>query len=103
MRPCHRFRPRPAVILAQANPDLTVLWWTEAVHLADTDGADIVIWVAHELKAQGATLAFARVHPQILALWLRAGVGNGVGDASSRTWRTRSPRSRPPTALATAA
>jgi SulP family sulfate permease len=75
-----RFRTR-VKDLAREDPELTgVVLDAEAVHLSDTDGADIVIQVAAELKAQGATLILARVHPPTLALWRRAGVTDAVGD-----------------------
>jgi len=52
----------------------------EAVHLTDTDGADILIQVADEWKSRGALLALARVHPPVLELWRRAGVVDAVGE-----------------------
>ena len=52
----------------------------DAVHLTDTDGADILIQVARELRSRGASLALARVHPPILALWRRAGLMDVIGD-----------------------
>jgi sulfate permease, SulP family len=65
--------------LAREHPALTgVVLDAEAVHLTDTDGADIVIQVAHELKAEGMALILARVHQPILALWTRAGVTDAV-------------------------
>jgi sulfate permease, SulP family len=75
-----RFRNR-VKDLAREDPDLTgVVLDAEAVHLTDTDGADIVSQVAGELKAQGGTLVLARVHPPTLALWRRAGVSDAVGN-----------------------
>ena len=46
----------------------------DAIHLTDTDGADIIAEVAEALAAQDVTLAFVAVHPPVLALWERAGV-----------------------------
>lgn len=46
----------------------------DAIHLTDTDGADIVAEVARALHEQQVELAFAAVHPPVLALWERAGV-----------------------------
>jgi hypothetical protein len=40
-----------------------------AKNRADTGGADILIQVDEELQSQGTTLALARVHPPVLALW----------------------------------
>ena len=52
----------------------------EAIHLTDTDGADILIQVTQEWKARGASLVLARVHPPVLELWRRAGVVDVVGE-----------------------
>jgi high affinity sulfate transporter 1 len=52
----------------------------EAVHLTDTDGADVLLQVTHEWKERGATLVLARVHPPVLELWRRAGVLDAVGE-----------------------
>ena len=52
----------------------------DAIHLTDTDGADILIQVARELRSQGASLALAQVHPPVLALWRRAGLIDVIGD-----------------------
>jgi len=46
----------------------------EAIHLSDTDGADIIVEVAEALARQGVVFALANVHPPVLALWERAGV-----------------------------
>ena len=53
----------------------------ESVQMTDTDGADILIQVGEELKADGVRLALARVHPPILELWRRAGVPEAQGRA----------------------
>ena len=55
-------------------PVTSVVVDAESVQMTDTDGADILIQVGEELRADGARLAFARVHPPILELWRRAGV-----------------------------
>jgi MFS superfamily sulfate permease-like transporter len=52
----------------------TVVVDAESVQMTDTDGADILIQVGEELRADGTRLVFARVHPPILELWRRAGV-----------------------------
>jgi MFS superfamily sulfate permease-like transporter len=51
----------------------------EAVHLTDTDGADMLLQVTREWKQRGVGLALARVHPPVLALWERAGVIEAIG------------------------
>ena len=51
----------------------------EAIHLTDTDGADMLIQVGEELRSQGLTLALARVHLPVFALWERAGVIDAIG------------------------
>ena len=53
-----------------------------AVHLTDTDGADILVQVAEELATKDVPLSFARLHPPVLALWRRAGVFDVVGPDS---------------------
>ena len=52
----------------------------DAVHLTDTDGADMLIQVAGELRSQGISLALAEVHPPSLALWRRAGLMEALDD-----------------------
>jgi MFS superfamily sulfate permease-like transporter len=52
----------------------------DAVHLTDTDGADILIQVAHDLEAKGVRLVLANVHVPVLALWRRAGVLDAIGE-----------------------
>ena len=51
----------------------------EAIHLTDTDGADILIQVEEELQAQGTSLVLARVHPPVLALWDTCRSDHAVG------------------------
>jgi SulP family sulfate permease len=66
--------------LARENGALTsVVIDAEAVHLTDTDGADILTQVAGELRSQGASLVLASVHPPVLELWRRAGVIDAIG------------------------
>ena len=67
-----RFRTRLRELVGDGTP--TVIVDAESIHLTDTDGADILSQVAEELRAQGAGLRLAAVHPQVLALWQRAGV-----------------------------
>jgi SulP family sulfate permease len=58
----------------------------EAVSLTDTDGADMLIELAQELRAKNASLALARVQSSILDLWRRGGVVDAIG--SERTFHT---------------
>jgi sulfate permease, SulP family len=51
----------------------------DAISLTDTDGADTVTQIAGELQSQGIELALARVQPEILELWTRAGTIDAVG------------------------
>ena len=54
----------------------------EAVHLTDTDGADILIQVAHELSPTAFRSRSLRPHPTTLALWRRAGLIDVVGEGA---------------------
>ena len=77
-----RFRTRVKE-LTRDQPDLTgVVLDAEAIHFTDTDGADMILQVAGELEAQGATLALARVHPPVAHLWERAGLTDSVIDGT---------------------
>ena len=62
------------------HPPSGVVVDAESVFLTDTDGADILIQVAGELRARGIRLALARVHPVCLDLWTRAGVLDALGE-----------------------
>jgi sulfate permease, SulP family len=71
----NRFRDSLLELVAEAGAPVTsVVVDAESVQMTDTDGADILIQVGDELRADGARLALARVHPPILELWQRAGV-----------------------------
>jgi high affinity sulfate transporter 1 len=50
-----------------------------SVHLSDTDGADMLIQIAGELRADNTSLVLAHIHPGILELWQRAGVLDAIG------------------------
>ncbi|HEY6693235.1 MAG TPA: sulfate permease, partial [Solirubrobacteraceae bacterium] len=76
-----RFRTRVREIVGDASPAAVVVD-AEAIHLTDTDGADILTQVAEELRARGTSLLLAGVHPPVLALWRRAGVVDAIGEAS---------------------
>jgi SulP family sulfate permease len=75
-----RFRARIQELLREEQPSKGAVVDSEAVHLTDTDGADILIQVAEELHGQEMQLVLARVHPPVLALWRRAGVLDVVGE-----------------------
>jgi SulP family sulfate permease len=51
----------------------------DAISQTDTDGADVVIALARELRAVGVTLSFARVDREVRGLWERAGAVDAVG------------------------
>ena len=75
-----RFRSRMQELLRTENTPTGAVVDAESIHLTDTDGADILIQVAEELRSQGVTLVLARVHPPVLALWRRAGVIGAIGE-----------------------
>ena len=50
-----------------------------AISQTDTDGADIVIQIATDLRSQGISLAFAHLERSILELWTRAGAIDEIG------------------------
>jgi SulP family sulfate permease len=81
-----RFRTRVNELVAEDGAVAGVVVDAESVFLTDTDGADIVIQIAGELRARGIALALARVHPSTLELWRRAGVTEAIGaDGSFET------------------
>jgi SulP family sulfate permease len=75
-----RFRTRMQELVQEEEPSVGAVVDAEAIHLTDTDGADILIQVAEELRARGIRLVIARAHPPVLALWRRAGVLDVVGE-----------------------
>jgi sulfate permease, SulP family len=75
-----RFRDTLKELIAGVDGPVTaVVVDADAISQTDTDGADIIALLAAELKAQGVTLALARVQPAILELWTRAGAIDAVG------------------------
>jgi MFS superfamily sulfate permease-like transporter len=50
-----------------------------AISQTDTDGADIVIQIAGDLRSQGISLAFAHLERSIVELWTRAGAIDAIG------------------------
>ena len=77
-----RFRTRVEELAREDGRPEKVVIDADAVHFTDTDGADILIQVAKELRSQGAALTLAQVHPPVLALWRRAGRVDVIGDAA---------------------
>jgi sulfate permease, SulP family len=75
-----RFRTQIRELTHEAGAPTAVVIDTDAVHLTDTDGADILIQVARELASDGVSVALAQVHPSTLALWRRAGLRDVLGD-----------------------
>ena len=73
-----RFRSGVRDLVREHMPTRVVID-AESVHLTDTDGADILIQIAGELRDRGSELVLARVHPEILGLWRRAGVVDAIG------------------------
>jgi high affinity sulfate transporter 1 len=74
-----RVRASLETLASESDPDYVVVD-ADAVHLTDTDGADVLIQVAEELEAQGIRLALASVHPPVLELWRRAGLLGTIGE-----------------------
>ncbi len=75
-----RFRSGVQELMLEEEPSIGMVVDAEAVHLTDTDGADILIQVGEEFRARGNGLVLARVHPPVLELWRRAGVLDVVGE-----------------------
>jgi sulfate permease, SulP family len=75
-----RFRARIDELGREDGRPTRVVIDADAVHLTDTDGADILIQTAEELHSRGATLELAQVHPPVLAIWRRAGLIEVIGD-----------------------
>ena len=69
-----RFRMRMKELTATEGVPTNVVIDADSVHLTDTDGADVLIQFAREIRSRGASLALAQVHPSSLALWRRAGL-----------------------------
>jgi SulP family sulfate permease len=82
----NRFRDEVrALARATGDPLRAVVIDADAISLTDTDGADILVQLAADLRAVGATLSLARVQPPILELWVRAGVVEACGGRVFRT------------------
>ena len=74
-----RFRTLVMDMAAEEDHLVGVVVDVDAVHLTDTDGADILSQVAGELQSRGAALVLASVHTSTLGLWRRAGVLDVIG------------------------
>jgi high affinity sulfate transporter 1 len=75
-----RFHDELEGMVSEAGDDLAaVVIDGDAISQTDTDGADILIDLAKELRAVGVSLSFARVGLDVLGLWERAGVMEAVG------------------------
>jgi high affinity sulfate transporter 1 len=79
-----RFRGRLHELVDAAERPVTVVIDAEAVHLSDTDGADILTQVIEELRDDGVAVVLVGVHPPVLALWERAGVLDALGPDAVR-------------------
>ena len=77
-----RFRERLRVLAQGEEAPTCIVVDAGAIHLTDTDGADILIQVEEELRSQGTALALVDVHPPVLALWKRAGVIDAIGEGN---------------------
>ena len=55
-----RFRERLHALAQEEEAPTCIVVDAEAIHLTDTDGADILIQVEEELRSQGMALALAR-------------------------------------------
>jgi SulP family sulfate permease len=75
-----RFRTRIHELAREDGQPTGVVIDADAVHMTDTDGADVLIQVARELRSHGTSLALAQVHPPTLELWRRAGLMEVIGD-----------------------
>jgi high affinity sulfate transporter 1 len=74
-----RFRTSLNTMVEENKPKHVVIN-ADAVHLTDTDGADMLIQVVGELRERGIGVALASVHPPVLGLWQRAGLVGAIGD-----------------------
>ena len=81
-----RFRTLVMDMAAEEGHLVGVVVDADAVHLTDTDGADILSQVAGELQRDGAALVLAGVHKATLELWRRAGLLDAIG--SDRVYAT---------------
>ena len=75
----NRFRDAVRKLVGEAaEPVRAVVIDAEAISQTDTDGADVLTELAHELGAKGIELALARVESSISELWERAGTLEAV-------------------------
>jgi SulP family sulfate permease len=66
--------------LIKSNPEpvRAVVVDADPISQTDTDGADIVIQIAGDLRSQGIWLAIAHLNSSILELWTRAGAIDAI-------------------------
>jgi MFS superfamily sulfate permease-like transporter len=74
-----RFHDDVAGMVASTDGVRAVVIDGDAISQTDTDGADIVITIAQELRASDVSLSFARVDREVRDLWGRAGVMDVIG------------------------
>jgi sulfate permease, SulP family len=67
------------MITSNREPVRALVVDATAISQTDTDGADVVIQIAGDLRSRGISLAFAHVEPAILNLWTRAGAIDALG------------------------
>ena len=76
----NRFNDGVMALISESDvPIRAVVVDGEAVSLTDTDGADVLIGMAREMKASGRWFAIARVESAIEDQWRRAGAIDEVG------------------------
>jgi SulP family sulfate permease len=76
----NRFRDAVRKLVAEAGePVRAVVIDAEAISQTDTDGADVLTELAHELGGKKIELALARVESSISDLWERAGTIDAIG------------------------
>lgn len=78
-----RFRERVTELFCAADPTPRLLVLDmAAVSISDTDGADMLVQIASEMRGRGAKVTLARLEPEIRDLYERAGVIEALGSDS---------------------
>jgi high affinity sulfate transporter 1 len=76
----HRFHDELISMISASEVEVAaVVIDGDAISQTDTDGADILIAIAEELRAVDMSLSFARVELEVRDLWERADVMDAVG------------------------
>jgi len=84
----NRFRDAVRDRLARSRePVRALVLDAEAISQTDTDGADALSALAHELRGRGIAFALARVESSVSDLWRRAGTLDAVGRPTFHTVR----------------